>query len=258
MKSLSRFQAFCVAVSLLPVTMAAKPAKKQTQNAPAPVKPSAAPQPTPAKPEVWEFNLKPDDSVFAIVTQKAGIAAKIAHNHFIAARQINAVISADPKNLNAGKFSLKGKVSELEFDRKDLARRWYPTIKELGWLDEPFSELKDSDRETIREHALADDQLDAEKFSDFSAQLESVSDAESQTGGKKFLKKAKVAVTIHGKTVSREFPANITLKDQELTVEAATDFRFTDFGIKPYRALMGALGNDDRFNMLVSFRAVKK
>jgi polyisoprenoid-binding protein YceI len=77
-------------------------------------------------------------------------------------------------------------------------------------------------------------------------------------GGKSFAKKADVSVTVHGQTVKRSFAANVNLQGQELTVEAAADFKFSEFGIKPYKALMGALGNDDKFNMLVSFRAVKK
>jgi hypothetical protein len=48
------------------------------------------------------------------------------------------------------------------------------------------------------------------------------------------------------------------LTGEELTVEAVGDFAFTDFGIKPYSALFGALGNQDKFHMLVSMKAVKK
>lgn len=234
--------------------LAAKPAKKSAAT-PAP---TATPVPTPAAPQVWDFALKQEDSVFAIVTHKTGLAAKLAHNHLIAARQINATISADPTQINSGKFTFTTKVKELEFDRADLQKRWYPTIQALGWLNEPYATLKDSDRETIREHGLADDQLNAEKFSDVQARLESLTDAPSKVGAKSFAKKASVSVTIRGQTVKRDFPANVTLQGQELTVEAVADFKFTEFGIKPYKALMGALGNEDKFNMLVSFRAMKK
>ena len=128
----------------------------------------------------------------------------------------------------------------------------------MGWLSEPFSNLKDSDRDTIRENALAADQLDAQKFPEIEARVESITDSSSKIGGKSFAKKADVSVTIHGQTVKRTFAANLNLQGPELTVEAAADFKFTEFGIQPYKALMGALGNDDKFNMLVSFRAVKK
>lgn len=238
--------------------MAAKPKKTNPPASATPAAAATAAPVAPSAPKTWEFNIKADDSIFAIVTQKTGVAATLAHNHLIAARQINAEISANPEQLNSGKFSFRCKAGELEFDRKDLSKRWFPVIRELGWLNEPFSEIKDSDRETIREHALADDQLNVDKFPEISAQLINISDSPRQVGNKKFLKKANVSVTLHGQTVNREFAANIALQNQELTVEAVAEFRFTEFGIKPYRALMGALGNDDRFNMLVSFRAVKK
>jgi hypothetical protein len=72
-----------------------------------------------------------------------------------------------------------------------------------------------------------------------------------------YLKIATVAVTIHGQTIKKDFSANIVFQGKELLVEAAADFRFTEFGIQPYRALMGALGNEDRFSMLVNLKAVK-
>ena len=221
---------------------------------------SATASPTPAATinPVWDFAIKSDDSVFAIVTQKAGVAAKLAHNHFIAARSFDAKLSADSSNLNKGSFEFKTKVNDLEVDRADLQKRWYPTVQALGWLKEPFESLKDSDRETIRENMLASDQLNSEKFPDISAKIEKITDDASKIGERNYGKKATVALTIRGKTVTRDFAANINLQGQELQVDAAGALKFTDFGISPYKALLGALGNDDRFYMLVSFRALKK
>ncbi|MFZ9519320.1 MAG: YceI family protein [Silvanigrellaceae bacterium] len=247
--------ASCVAVSS--ISLAAKPASagKKAPTTPTQAATAAA---APAAPQKWDFEVKADDSVFAIVTHKSGIAAKLAHNHLIAARQFNSSISADPTKLNEGSFSFKAKVNELEFDRNDLQKKWFPTIQALDWLSEPFASLKDSDRETIRENALAADQLDGQKFPEIMARVESISDSSSKIGGKSFSKKAEVSVTIHGQTVKRSFAANLNLQGTELTAEAVADFKFSEFGIKPYKALMGALGNEDKFNMLVSFRAVKK
>lgn len=207
---------------------------------------------------VWDFVIKSDDSVFAIVTQRAGVAAKLAHDHFIAARAFDAKLSADSSNLNKGSFEFKTKVNDLEVDRADLQKRWYPTVQALGWLSEPFDSLKDSDRETIRENMLAPNQLNSEKFPDIVAKIEKITDDASKIGERNYAKKATVAVTIRGKTVTRDFAANINLQAAELQIDAAGALKFTDFGISPYKALFGALGNDDRFYMLVSFRAVKK
>jgi polyisoprenoid-binding protein YceI len=248
------------ALSIISSLAFAAPSKKTSKSPTVSGQPAAS-KTTPAAvaaPQIWEFILKPDDSVFAVITHKTGVAAKLAHNHFIAARQFNGTITANPEQLNSGKFTFQTKVSELEFDRSDLQKKWFPFIRELGWHTEPFSELKDSDRETIREHALADDQMAVNKYPEISAQLETLSDSPSRVGSKSFTKKASVSLKIHGQTVKRDFAANINLQGQELIVEAVGEFKFTEFGIKPYKALMGALGNEDRFNMLVSFRAVKK
>lgn len=252
-----------VFLSFSPISNAAAPAKGVQIKPTAPVSAtpaSAAPaSPATTAPEkALDLVIKPDDSLFAIVTHKTGLAAKLAHNHLVAARQFNASMTAHPKKINEGTFIFKTKVNDLEFDRSDLQKQWFPTIKTLGWLSEPFSPLKDSDRETIRENALAEDQLNAKNFPEIEARIESISDETNTIGEKSFAKKARVAVTIIGKTVKRDLFANISIKDQDVSVEAVGDFKFSEFGIKPYKALMGALGNDDAFNMIVSFRAVKK
>lgn len=235
---------------------AAKPNKKVVNPPAASATPTVAPTQAPAKP--IEFNVKTDDSIFAVVTHKSGVAARLAHNHLIASRQFTASLSAFADKLNEGSFAFKAKVNDLEVDREDLQKKWYPTIQALGWLKEPYTTLSDSDRETIRENALAADQLDAKNFQDLEAKVEKITDSPSTIGSKSFSKKATVLVTIRGQKVKRDFAANINLQNDELLVEAVGEFKFTEFGIKPYKALMGALGNDDKFNMLVSFRAVKK
>ncbi|NBO39032.1 YceI family protein [bacterium] len=214
--------------------------------------------PAPVMVKTAEYAVKAEDSVFAIVTHKAGLAAKLAHNHLVVARGYDAKLIADPNQLNSGSFEFKAKVAEFEVDRPDLQKRWYPMVQSLGWLNEPFTNLKDSDREKIRENMLSEEQMDVEKYPTISAQILKITDATSKVGERSYNKKASVAVTLHGKTVTRDFSANIKLQGDELLVDAVTDFKFSEFSIVPYKALLGALGNDDTFNMLVSLRAVRK
>lgn len=233
-------------------------AKTKQPKTSAPEKASAATQAAPAHSEAWEFRIKEEDSIFSIVTLKKGIAAGLAHNHLIAATRYQAQLTANPTHLENGTFTFSTKVSDLEVDRADLHKKWFPAIKSLAWLTEPFSELKDSDRETIREHMLESNQLNAKRFPEISAKIVDIKASESQIGSKKFTHKANVAVTIVGKTVARPFSANLVLNGKELSVEAAGGFSFSDFGITPYSALFGAIGNQDKFYLLVNMRAVKK
>ncbi|MEY4064929.1 MAG: hypothetical protein RIR26_1137 [Pseudomonadota bacterium] len=219
---------------------------------------TASPQVAPTVPPVWEFALKPEDSVFAIVTRKKGVASAFAHNHFIAARQFDAKLKADPSQLNKGEFQFKTKAADLEVDRSDLQKRWFPVVQSMGWLAQPFESLSDSNRETIRENMLDEGQLNERKFPEITARVEKISDTPATVGEKKFSKQATVAITIRGATVTREFATNLTLQGQELLAEAAGTLKFSDFGITPYSAMMGAVGNEDTFALLVNFRAVKK
>jgi hypothetical protein len=250
--------------ALLPQTALANPTSSQKKGAAAAAtstatSAAAASQNAAATANpVWNFKVRDDDSVFAIVTKKAGMAARLAHNHFIVARNFDAQLSADSRNPSNGTFSFKTRVNDLEVDRAELQKRWYPTVQALGWLSEPFEALKDSDRDSIRENMLAAGQLNASKFPEITAQIEKIVQSPSKIGERSFSKKATVLITVRGQTVSRDFAANINLQGEELQVEAAGSLKFTEFGITPYKALLGALGNDDRFHLLVSFRATKK
>lgn len=207
---------------------------------------------------IWTLSIKPETSLFAVITQKAGVAARLAHDHLIAAKTFDSNLKVDPLELNKGTFIFKVKVRDLDVDHPELQQKWFPTIQALSWLKQPFTPLKESDRNTIRENMLAENQLNAAKCPEISAEVLKISDFPSMLGTRQFSKKAQVAVTICGKTNTRDIPANINLRGDELQVEAAGDFKFSEFGIKPYKALLGALGNDDQFFILVSFKAVKK
>lgn len=259
MNKLQLVSSLSLAGIALTTTLSSLAVAKPKSSKPAPTEQvTSSVQGAPSAAETWEFRIKEEDSLFSIVTLKKGIASGLAHNHLIAATRYRAQLSANPKDLQKGSFTFSTQVSDLEVDRVDLQKRWYPLIKSLAWLTEPFSELKDSDRETIREHMLDSNQLNAKKFPEISAKIVDVTASESQVGDKKYSQKANVAVTILGKTVARPFAANLVLNGEELSVEAAGGFSFTDFGITPYSTLFGALGNQDKFHMLVSMKAVKK
>ena len=62
---------------------------------------------------------------------------------------------------------------------------------------------------------------------------------------------ATLAFTVHGKTVKRECPANIVVEENGLKVDAVGAFKFSEFGIKPYSAMAGAVKNADEFHLFV-------
>lgn len=201
------------------------------------------------------YAVDPAESVFAVVTHKAGVAARFAHNHLIAPETYTCSIEHSGGGVEDLAFSLSFPVTALNVDLPELQKKWYPAIKALAILDTPFSEIDESDRATIEEHMLAEDQLDAEQFPEITVELVSISSEESTLGAKTFQNSATIRFSVHGKTVERAVPASIDLTADTLQVEAVGRFRFTEFGFEPYSALFGAVKNKDEFDVYVHIQA---
>jgi len=200
-------------------------------------------------------------SVFAVVTHKAGLAARLAHNHFIAPKTYICEINGESGSIEGLSFLLKFPVSELAADIPETQETWFKEIRKAGILEELFSEVSESDRATIEKHMRAEGQLDAERFPEIEVELvstqsiTSIESIKSKQGEKTFERAATIRFAAHGKTVERAVPANVTLSNGALNVEAVGQFRFTEFGIEPYSAFLGAVKNQDEFDVYVCIQA---
>ena len=63
---------------------------------------------------------------------------------------------------------------------------------------------------------------------------------------------ARIAVELAGARVETKVPLRWELASGELEAEALGELRFTDFGIEPYSAVLGAVRNADLFHLYVS------
>ena len=201
-----------------------------------------------------EAEISVGDSIFAVITHKAGVASGVAHNHMVAAAGYQAKLSFDESAPLDAAFEIELESEKLEVDRWDLAQAWYPRLEELGLLDEPFSEVSEKDRGKIRKAMLGKGQLDAAAFPKISASIKSVQEAATTHGDIDFPYAAQLELTIRGKTISKPVAARYQMADGQLTVEAVGAFAFTDFGIKPYSALLGAIRNQDQFHAYVNLK----
>jgi hypothetical protein len=131
-----------------------------------------------------------------------------------------------------------------------------PAVVRLGILEEAQGPVSPSDRSSIRQHMLDSDQLDAAKYPEVTAELVRVTPKTAKLGSTEFAYAATVRFTLHGKTVERDAAANIDVKERTLHVEATAQFRFTEFGIAPYSAMLGTVRNEDRFDVYVCFTAI--
>ncbi|MCC6696779.1 MAG: YceI family protein [Candidatus Hydrogenedentes bacterium] len=209
----------------------------------------------PAWAQDTEFAIDRDESVFAVVTHKGGVAARFAHNHFVFPREYEYRITSAQKTIEDLTFSLSFKTSALASDLPDAQKKWFPELKRSGVLKDPFREIAEDDRVTIREHMLAEDQLDAKGHPDITAELIGLRRESATLGEAPFDWMAKIALTVRGKRVEREIPARITLKEGNLSIDAIGAFRFTEFGIKPYSAMLGAVKNEDEFHVFAHIQA---
>ena len=201
-----------------------------------------------------EVEIDRERSIFAVVTHKAGLASGLAHDHLIAAAGYQAHLDFDPTAPLRASFELDLAGDGLEVDRPELQRAWYYRLEALAILDEPFGEVSDKDRAKIREAMLSKRQLDAARFPRLSARLAGIEERASTLGEVSFPYALTLALEVHGKTVERPVAARYELDGDELLVEAAGAFRFTDFGIKPYSAALGMVRNADEFHVFLHLR----
>ena len=201
------------------------------------------------------YKVIPTESVFAVVTHKAGLAAALAHDHFVYPGTYTAELSTDPAHPDQPHFKLEFATAALVNDDSAAKAKWYPYVKAAGILDTPFKNVCEKDRQTIHEHMLAENQLDAERYLKISAELKAVREQQSTHGEKNYAYEATVAFTVHGKTVERPFAANIDPKGDTVHFEAVGSFNFTDFGVTPFSAFLGTVRNQDTFHVYVNATA---
>ncbi len=205
-----------------------------------------------------EFQISTPDSLFAIVTLKAGVASAFAHNHLVVAENFSEKISFDEKDLSSGTFEMTIPVNKLVIDKPEYQKRHYPSVKELSILDAPFVEISESDRTKIKGNMLEPGQLDSESYPVITAKVMGIQKSPKKIGKVEFDHSVSFSLTIKGKTVEKTIPANISYQDGILSVSVFGEYKFSEFGIKPYSAMLGAVKNKDSFFLVSQFKAKKK
>jgi len=207
-----------------------------------------------------------DDTVFAVVTHKAGFAAGLAHNHLVAPADYDVTLEFSPADPASAGFEIAFAAESLTFDDPQMQARWGARIRELGVLDGEFSALPDSRREQIRQAALGPRQIDAASHPLIAATIIGVTPAgDAPDGGApgddepaaEFPWRVSLAFEVHGVRVERPVRARYAIDESGgLEIEAVGRYAFSDFGIKPYSAMLGAVRNRDEFELYVHLRAV--
>ncbi len=196
---------------------------------------------------MWDttFQVVQDESLVAVVTRRAGPAARLAHDHLVHAERFETRLTFDRDHPTEAHFELELDVVDLVIDDPDARTRVQDRLVELTILDEPFQEISESQREDVREEMLDSGQLGAEEYPRIRLRTGRIED----TGSGDHPFRIEVEVELRDETVTVEFSARIEDSgDDRIRIEAMGDTRFTDFGIEPYRAFLGAVQNRDEFH----------
>ena len=210
-------------------------------------------------PDAAPWTVLPEESVFAVVTEKAGFAARLAHNHLIVASDYNVALDFDPDRPSATAFEFEARVAGLLVDSDEERIEWESAIRALDLVSELGTPGED-DRRKIREEMLADGQLDAEEHPTLSARLVAVREEISAFGSVEFSHVAEVEVQIRGQSVVKDVSARFQIDEADenrVNIEVVGQFMFEEFGIEPYSAFMGSVKNKNEFDIYLSVKAVR-
>ena len=196
-----------------------------------------------------------ESSLFSVITQKGGVAKGLAHNHFVHAPKYEAKLTLDRENLESTRLEITFSVADLEIDDAETATKWFPKIRDMALLEEPFSQQSEKNLNKIRKSMFAGDQLNLKKFKEIKATILEIRAKPGQIGKSSFTHELTANLTIVGQTLPVTFAANLTNEDQLFRLEALALLKFSDFGIEPYSALFGAISVLDPFHIYIYLEA---
>jgi polyisoprenoid-binding protein YceI len=196
-----------------------------------------------------------EETVLAVVVQTTGLAARFAPDHLIHASEYDLLLVLDPAAPESAVFGGSISVADLVVDDVTLQREVEARLMELGILEDAYDEVSDGDRESVRASMLAEDQLDADRHASIEAELVSI----SPSGDEAFPWTLTGALTVRGTRVEVPLRARLELEHDgegaRVRIEAFGALRFTDLGIEPYSAFLGAVRNRDEFHLYLDLVA---
>ncbi len=200
-----------------------------------------------------DYQIIIDESTLGVVTFRAGVAGRLAHDHLVHASHFTAELVFDPES--PGNSSLAGEVEteRLRADEGERRERMEPLLREMEILPDGFQSISENQRADVRESMLAEGQLHAEAHPRIG--FESVEIRYVDDDGD-FPWRITVSLTVREVTRESEIRARWHEEaDGRLRIQGAGTLRFTDFGIEPYRAFLGAVQNQDEFALVLDLVA---
>jgi polyisoprenoid-binding protein YceI len=180
-------------------------------------------------------------SEFVVRLFKGGIGAAVAHNHVIRATEYKGEGSFDPENPTAARIRVEVRADSLVADEPDVRTRYGLTKR-----------ISKSDRRKIQATMLSAEQMDVNRYPSIEFRSTRI---EEQSEGRYIVTGD---LSIHGVTQPVTFPATVEKEDDGVRGRATIRFKQSDFGIKPYSAMFGAVRNRDEAVLYVDVIVVSK
>jgi hypothetical protein len=207
-----------------------------------------------APPVAADQTVDTERSVFALLTHKGGFAQGRAHDHVIVAAEPTAELSWSGAPAGAS-FRLSARAADLEVDPPETRDALAGRFEELGLRSGDFQPIDAEQRAKVRETMLGRKQLDAERFPAIGARLLELREEPSTVGAVAMTHRGVVELEAHGETVEVPFAGRVDQEGDTLRIEATGRLRFTDLGIEPYSAFLGAVKNLDEIDLYLLLHA---
>ena len=193
-------------------------------------------------------------STLAILTDKEGLAARLAHRHIIVASKWGGelLLSKDGKlhtgllpSATSGQATISIQVKDLLVDSPEAALGIIGVLEASKRWDVKTDKLEPGNAVEVRQNMLDASQLNADKFPSIDgigkfSNCEKVSELSLKCS-------LHLTLKIRGLQVVKEVPIELKREGANIVAEFSIPYRFKEFGIKPYSAMFGAIAVKDEF-----------
>lgn len=206
----------------------------------------------------WEVDL--ERSTFAVLTQRAGLAARLAHDHLIVARAPRCTVEFEPADPGGARLDCRQATLALDADPTAERERLAPRLELLGARTGALPPVDADDRAKIRAEMLGAGQLFAERFPEIRVELVSLVPRGAAGAGARVALgwDARLRLTLRGEIFETTAPVRFEVDGDALVAELLAELRFTDFRIEPYSGVLGTVRVADLFHLYVELVATRE
>lgn len=185
-----------------------------------------------------DYGLVPLRSVLVVKTYRDGVAARLAHNHVVAARDVSGHLRFEEGRPEACSVTVHVPVATLILDDPVLRKRFGES-----------SALSQTDRSNMLRTMLDKDQLWADRY----PTLSFVSTAVSRQPDGRYLVNGNL--TMRGVTRAVTFPATVERTDGMLRARGEFTVKQSQFGWSPFSTMLGAIKVKDEVTFFLDLVA---